>query len=62
MKSPKESPEDRAARLRERRISELERTGAATRNSAGLASELNAIYGLRGLRPMPAPVQGSRYK
>lgn len=48
--SPKEDPADKAARLRERRTSQIERTDAAMQNSAGLASDLRGIYGLRGLQ------------
>lgn len=41
-----EDPEDRAARLRERRLSELERMCAAQDNAAGVTSVIGAIYGL----------------
>lgn len=48
-RTPKENPEDRKARLRERRISEIERS-TATQNTAGdLTADLRAVYGLRGI-------------
>ena len=46
---PSEDPQDKAARLRERRISELERMRASQENAAGLTSDIRAIYGLRGV-------------
>lgn len=48
-KPPGESAEDKAARLRERRLSELDRNVAAQRSSADMAGDLRAVYGLRGL-------------
>jgi hypothetical protein len=50
MKSPKEDPEDKAARLRERRITDVERSEATQRNAAGMTSDLATIYGLKGLK------------
>lgn len=48
MKSPKEDPADKAARLRERRTSEIEQQSAAEANAAGLSSDLASIYNFRG--------------
>lgn len=49
MKSPKyeEDPEEKAARERERRLSEIERTSATEKAAAGLTSDLRATYGLQ---------------
>lgn len=70
-KTPKENPEDRKARLRERRISSLERDTATQQTAADLTSDLKSIYGFRGIplafgqvgttvkpvtRPKPLPV------
>jgi len=49
MAKPKEDPADKAARLRERRVSELERAAAAQKQAAGLSSDLRAVYGLRSM-------------
>jgi len=49
MGKPKEDPEDKKARLRERRLSQLERQDATQNNAAGLTSDLSAVYGLRGI-------------
>jgi hypothetical protein len=62
---PKEDPEDRKARLRERRLTDIERARALQENAADLTSELRAIYGLRKNIPatpaQPAmPAQGRR--
>jgi len=46
---PKEDPKDKAARLRERRISELERTKSAQDQAEGLTSDLRAVYGMKGI-------------
>lgn len=58
---PKEDPADKAARLRERRITEVERQKTTEKTAGGLTSDLQAVYGLRGLsmfgvpgRPAPA--------
>lgn len=48
-KPPGESPEDKAARLRERRLAELDRNIASQRTSADMTGDLRAVYGLRGL-------------
>lgn len=47
MKSPKEDPADKAARLRERRLSELDQARTTEQTSAGLASDLRSVYGNR---------------
>lgn len=46
---PKEDPEDRKARLRERRMSMIERRQASEQSSASLTSDLRAVYGLQNL-------------
>lgn len=64
MKTPKEDPQDKAARLRERRLSELEQDQAAQDTAKGLTTDIRAVYGLRALslfgtpgRPAPpAPI------
>lgn len=48
-KAPKEDPADKAARLRERRLSGLDRNRAAQEQAGQLTSDLRAIYGFRGL-------------
>ena len=48
---PKEDPQDKKARLRERRLAEIERSSAAEGNAAGLAADLRAIYGTLPTRP-----------
>ena len=71
-KAPKEDPQDKAARLRERRISQMERDSATQRTAGDLTGDLRSVYGLRGL-PLtfgsaPAPVvtpgaaHGSKFK
>lgn len=45
MKTPKEDPADKAARLRERRISELDQARSSEMTAAGMASDLRAVYG-----------------
>lgn len=49
MGKPKEDPEDKKARLRERRMSELERARVSQKASFGMTSDLASVYGLRGL-------------
>lgn len=49
---PKESREDRDARRRERRLSEIDQTKSAQEQAAGLTTDLRAIYGLRGIPMM----------
>jgi hypothetical protein len=47
---PKEDPADRAARLRERRMSELDQMRAGEANAASLTSDLKSTYNFsRGL-------------
>lgn len=62
-KKPKEDPQDKKARLRERRLSEIERQQSAEGNAAGLSADIRAVYGaLKGNRPSmpfgPAPRPG----
>jgi hypothetical protein len=45
---PKEDPQDKAARLRERRLGEIDRNNATQANTRSMTQELAAIYGLRG--------------
>lgn len=54
---PKEDPKDKAARLRERRISEIEQTKAAQDQAAGLSSDMSSVYGFtrRGLSMFARP-------
>lgn len=47
MRTPKEDPADRAARLRERRMSELEQARTSEQTASGMASDLRAVYGSR---------------
>ena len=49
MKTPKEDPADKAARFRERRISELEQDEATQEQAAGLSSDIRSVYGLRAM-------------
>lgn len=44
-----ESEEDKKARLRERRITEVNRTQQAEKTASGLTTDLRAIYGLRNM-------------
>lgn len=48
-KAPKEDPKDKAARMRERRISQLERNSATQMTASDLTSDLKSVYGLRGI-------------
>lgn len=43
---PKEDPKDRADRLRERRMSDVELTKATESNAASLTSDLEAVYNI----------------
>lgn len=45
---PKENGADKAARLRERRMTEVERAQSAETSAQSLTSDLQAIYGRRG--------------
>lgn len=47
--SNSEDPEDRKARLRERRLSLLENRRAAESTATGLTTDLGSVYGLRSL-------------
>ena len=49
MKSPKEDPADKAARLRERRLSELELTQTTEKQAGGLGNDLASVFGLRSI-------------
>jgi len=46
---PKENPTDKAARLRERRMSEIERTTQAEKGASSLTSDLMAVYGMKSM-------------
>lgn len=47
-----ESAEDKAARLRERRLTSLERSSAASETAAGLTNDLRSVYGRPSLFAM----------
>ena len=66
MKTPKEDPSDKAARLRERRMSELERSRTVQTQARDLTGDVRRIYGNRvsmfGLvRPVAAPRASTPY-
>lgn len=44
---PEEDPKDKAARLRERRMSELDQQRTAEETAGGLTTDLRSVYGLR---------------
>lgn len=48
----KEDPADKAARFRERRITNLARNEAAQDTASGLSSDIRAVYGMKGLIPV----------
>lgn len=48
MRRPKENPEDKKERERERRISLLERRREAEETAGGLTEDIRAVYGTRG--------------
>lgn len=48
---PKEDPAEKAARLRERRMSELELTKATENNAASMSSDLRATYKFGSIFP-----------
>lgn len=50
---PKENPEDKAARLRERRLSLLEQKETTEESARGLTTDLRAVYGLKNIKAMP---------
>ena len=47
MKTPREDPNDKAARLRERRMSELERSRTVQTQARDLTGDVRRIYGNR---------------
>lgn len=47
MKTPRENPDDKAARLRERRMSELERSRTVQTQARDLTGDVRRIYGNR---------------
>jgi hypothetical protein len=49
MQGPKEDPEDKKARLRERRLSLLEQERAGKKNAQSLSADLRNVYGLRSM-------------
>lgn len=55
MQGPKEDPQDKAARLRERRLAQLERRRAAETNASGSTRDLGAVYDLRALSMFAQP-------
>lgn len=60
MKTPKENPDDKAARLRERRSAELERSRTVQTQARDMTGDVRRIYGNRvsmfGLARPIAPV------
>lgn len=46
---PKEDPTDKAARVRERRITSIEQQKTTEQSAAALTSDLRAVYGMKGL-------------
>jgi len=52
---------DKAARLRERRLSEIERTQTTEDTAGGLTSDLRAVYGMKGMKGMAKMPKGSSY-
>jgi hypothetical protein len=46
VKAPKEDPQDKQARLRERELATRERNRAAQSNAQSLTSDLRGVYGL----------------
>ncbi|MGL6209111.1 MAG: hypothetical protein ACRC14_04690 [Paracoccaceae bacterium] len=52
---PKEDPADKAARLRERRVSELEQGRTAEQTAGGLSSDLRSVYKFKNLPNMFTP-------
>lgn len=49
MKGPEEDPQDKKARLRERRMSLLEQQRAAQANALDMTNDIRGTYGLGGL-------------
>ena len=63
MKTPKEDPEDKAARLRERRTAELERSRSVRKEAQGLTGDVRRVYGNRvSMFGLVRPVGGSKPK
>jgi len=48
----KEDPADKAARRRERRITDIARQKSSEEMASGLTSDIRAVYGMKGLVPM----------
>jgi hypothetical protein len=44
-KTPQEDPADKAARLRERRMTDVERAKSTEESAAGLSADIRSIYG-----------------
>lgn len=44
---PKENADDKAARMRERRITDIEQQKAGEKSAATLTSDINSVYGSR---------------
>ena len=66
MKTPKEPADAKAARLRERRLAELDRNSATQQLATGLTSDIRGTYGNRvsmfgmsSVAPMPSVRPGS---
>lgn len=55
-KAPKEDPEEKAARERERRLAEEEKARAAGTQAEDLTTDITAVYGVAGRR---APNRGN---
>lgn len=56
----KEDPKDKAARMRERRITDIERQKTAEQQASGLTSDIRAIYGMKGLVSKAGTVVGNK--
>jgi hypothetical protein len=54
-----ESKEDKQARKRERRITDLARNETAQDTASGLTSDLRAVYGMKGMVPVSGTAGGS---
>lgn len=61
MSKPKEDPKDKAARLRERRITDIERGQTAQESASSLTTDLRAIYGMKGLKFMQGSMGGGGF-
>lgn len=60
MKTPKENPDDKAARLRERRMSELERSRTVQTQARDLTADVRRIYGSRvSMFGLTRPISGT---